>query len=368
MSKRSDREAVLSVRDLAVEFLAPEGALRAVDGVSFDIYPDEVLGIVGESGSGKSVAMLAVMGLLPPGRARVARGEVWFQGQDLTRLSSARMRRIRGNQLAMVFQDPTTSLNPVLTVGSQIAEAISLHQPQLSRAAIRAQVVGLLGMVGVSSPQRRARQYPHEYSGGMRQRVMIAIAMANQPAVLIADEPTTALDVTIQAQVLELLAEVREQTHAAMIMITHDLALIAETADRVAVMYAGQVLEHGAVDEVFAAPRHPYTAGLLASLPEAATEALYSIPGQPPELRRRPAGCVFHPRCGLRQGRQKCVDQAPVLDGTSHPAACHFADETSQWRGRMLAEIGAGATSAEPSPGAPSAGGRQRRVAGGDTS
>jgi oligopeptide/dipeptide ABC transporter ATP-binding protein len=339
-----DPDALLSVRDLVVEFSSPDGPLRAVDGVSFDLYPDQVLGVVGESGSGKSVTMLAVMGLLPSGRARVAAGEVRFRGEDLLRLRPSRLRALRGADLAMIFQDPMTSLNPVRRVGVQLAEAIALHQPGLSRAEIRARVVELLAVVGVPVPERRYRQYPHEFSGGMRQRAMIAMAIANEPSVLIADEPTTALDVTIQAQVLEVLAEVRGRSGASMIMISHDLGLVAETADQVAVMYGGKVMETSGVVEMFTAPRHPYTVGLLASLPrlDSPAESLYSIPGSPPGLRSRPGGCPFHPRCGMRRDRAACAESVPALAPTGgtadgHLAACHFSSETERWRSRATA-------------------------------
>ena len=344
MSGQPDREALLSVRDLVVEFASPDGFHRAVNGVSFDLYPDEVLGVVGESGSGKSVTMLAVMGLLPAARARVAGGEIWFRGRNLLQMPRKEFRALRGGDLSMIFQDPMTSLNPVRRVGSQIAEAIRLHRPGLSRSQVRDRVVELLGVVGVPAPERRYRQYPHEYSGGMRQRAMIAMAIANEPLVLIADEPTTALDVTIQAQVLDVLAEVRGHTGASMVMITHDLGLVAETADRVAVMYGGRVMELTGVEEIFTAPRHPYTVGLLASLPrlDSSAEFLYSIPGQPPGIRNRPTGCVFHPRCGMRQERADCIDAVPALipvdqsgPGVPHTAACHFAAETGAWRQRV---------------------------------
>ncbi|MFE9959284.1 ABC transporter ATP-binding protein [Micromonospora sp. NPDC005299] len=344
MSGQPDREALLSVRDLVVEFAAPDGFHRAVDGVSFNLYPDEVLGVVGESGSGKSVTMLAVMGLLPPARARVVGGEIWYRGRNLLTVPRKEFQALRGGDLSMIFQDPMTSLNPVRRVGSQIAEAIRLHRSTLSRSQVRDRVVELLGVVGVPAPERRYRQYPHEYSGGMRQRAMIAMAIANEPSVLIADEPTTALDVTIQAQVLDVLAEARGRTGASVILITHDLGLIAETADRVAVMYGGRVMELTGVEEIFAAPRHPYTVGLLASLPklDSSADVLYSIPGQPPGIRNRPSGCVFHPRCGMRQERVECVERIPVLEpvgdpgsATPHSAACHFVGETAEWRQRV---------------------------------
>ncbi len=326
---------VLSVRELTVELALPGGPARVVEGVSFEVRPGEVFGIVGESGCGKSVTMLAVMGLLPAGRMRVAAGEIRLRGRDLLALTEHKMRAERGRRMAMIFQDPMTSLNPVLRVGSQIAEAIRLHQPQFSRGAVRGRVAELLALVGVPDPERRSLQYPHEFSGGMRQRVMIAMAMANDPDLLIADEPTTALDVTIQAQVMEVLARVRGRTGAAMILVSHDLGLVAETVDRVAVMYGGRIVEMGGVEEVFDRPCHPYTAGLMASLPrlDAAHESLYSIPGQPPRPGERAPGCVFHPRCGLHRGRAPCVERVPPFAAAAptHRAACHFWDEVPAW-------------------------------------
>ena len=335
------RELILSVRDLVVEAVAPEGAVRLVDGISFDVHANEVFGVVGESGSGKSITMLAIMGLLPVPNVRIAGGQILFRGRDLIALDEQELRKVRGGHLGMIFQDPMTSLNPVLRVGKQIGEALRIHNPQLSEAAIRTRVIELLDLVEVPNPERRYRQFPHEFSGGMRQRAMIAMALANEPALLIADEPTTALDVTIQAQIMTLLASVRERTGASMILITHDLGLVAETVDRIAVMYGGRILETSDVETLFDSPQHPYTIGLLQSLPElhSANETLYSIPGQPPDLGDRPAGCVFHPRCGLRHGRVECVESVPRLsprDSAGHAAACHFADETRSWAAATL--------------------------------
>jgi peptide/nickel transport system ATP-binding protein len=326
---------VLAVRDLCVEVLRPTGPARVVDGVSFEVRANEVFSVVGESGSGKSLTMLAVMGLLMSGRVRIAGGEILLKGRNLLTLSREELRRVRGKNISMIFQDPMTSLNPVLTIGSQIAEILRIHQADLSASAIRARVTDLLGLVGVPSPERRMRQYPHEFSGGMRQRAMIAMAIANEPDLLIADEPTTALDVTIQAQVMDVLAEARARTGASMILITHDLGLVAETADRVAVMYGGRLVETAGVEDLFARPRHPYAVGLLASLPRLTGDAgeLYSIPGLPPGLDAPRSGCVFQARCGLSGGRSVCVDRAPTLDqaGAGHAVACHFSNETGRW-------------------------------------
>jgi peptide/nickel transport system ATP-binding protein len=325
---------VLSVRGLTVEVAAGESWVHLIDNVSFDVHPHEVLGVVGESGSGKSLTMLAVMGLLPH-QVRIVAGQVTLLGEELTALSFDRMRAIRGGRMAMIFQDPMTSLNPVLRIGSQIGEAIALHQPALSTVKIRNRVVELLELVGIPDAARRARQFPHEFSGGMRQRAMIAMAIANEPELLIADEPTTALDATIQAQVMAVLADARVRTGAAMILITHDLGLVAENANRIAVMYGGRIVEQSDVRRIFTAPRHPYTAGLLASLPrvEERRATLYSIPGQVPDLRDLPGGCVFHPRCGLGQHRNLCTGARPEPRAieNGHVAACHYAEETPAW-------------------------------------
>ena len=333
---------ILSVRDLVIEVPTARGASRLVDGVSFDVHPHEVFGIVGESGSGKSMTMLAVMGLLPS-PVRLASGEVWLRGDRLTDFTFEQMRHVRGRKMAMIFQDPMTSLNPVLRVGPQIAEIISLHDRSMSKTRVKERVVELLDSVGIPDPRRRVGQFPNEFSGGMRQRAMIAMAIANDPDLLIADEPTTALDVTIQAQVMDVLGSVRKRTGAAMVLITHDLGLIAEVADRVAVMYGGRLMERSPVATTFAEPLHPYTVGLIASLPRIDRDQgeLYSIPGQVPDLSRRPPGCVFHPRCGLSQGRVECRERVPALLplAPEHVAACHFAEEVRDWarvEARML--------------------------------
>jgi oligopeptide/dipeptide ABC transporter ATP-binding protein len=324
-------EAVLSVRNLVTELRTPAGTVVACDDVSFDLYPGEVLGVVGESGSGKTMTALSVLGLLPAGVGRITAGEVILDGTDLTKLSKRRMRDIRGSDIGVVFQDPGTSLNPVMTVGDQIVEALAAHDAAISRTAAMKRAIELLGLVGIPDPGGRVGQHPHEYSGGMRQRAMIAMAIANQPKVLIADEPTTALDVTIQAQVLDVLRAARRETDASVILITHDLGVIAEMADRVAVMYAGRIIETADVRSLFDEPGHPYTIGLLASLPRI-TEGdtrLTPIGGVPPSGTAIPPGCPFHPRCPLWQDRQECVERRPELRSIDHGhrSACHFIEE-----------------------------------------
>ena len=325
-------DPLLSIRDLTVEFSTEDGIVHAVDGVSYDVYPGETLGVVGESGSGKSVSVMSVLGLIPQPPGRIVKGEAAFKGRDLLKLSRRELQRIRGGDIAMVFQDPMTSLNPVLRIGFQISEAILAHQPDLSENAANERGIELLKLVGVPNPERRYEQYPHEFSGGMRQRAMIAMAIANSPSLLIADEPTTALDVTIQAQILEVLKAAQEETHAATILITHDLGLIAEMADRVVVMYGGRVVELGDVFTIFHSPRHPYTVGLMESLPRVTVDEdwLRPIPGQPPSLIHVPPGCAFHPRCFLSQGRVPCRTEVPPLRPVGerdHLSACHYAEE-----------------------------------------
>ena len=326
-------EPVLSIRDLVVEFDTTDGVVHAVDGVSYDVHPGETMGVVGESGSGKSVTVMAALGLIqiPPGR--IVNGEVLYKGRNILGLDEDELRKIRNKEIAMIFQDPMTSLNPVFKVGDQIAEALLVHDDKLTDDAARKRTVDLLEMVGVPNPDRRFDQYPHEYSGGMRQRAMIAMAMANQPSVLIADEPTTALDVTIQAQVLEVMKVAAEETGAGTVMITHDLGVVAEMADRVTVMYAGRVVESGTVDEIFHDPKHPYTLGLMMSLPRVTGEMqkLLPIPGNPPSVISLPPGCAFHPRCRMSEGRELCRTKVPELVEASpgHMSACHFPDEVA---------------------------------------
>jgi oligopeptide/dipeptide ABC transporter ATP-binding protein len=307
--------------------------VHAVDGISYEVYPGEMLGIVGESGSGKSVSTLSILGLIPQPPGRIVSGTATFKGQDLLKLKKKQLRKLRGDAVAMVFQDPMTSLNPVLKVGYQLAEAIKTHYPDESDDTVKTRVIELLRLVGVPNPEARYDQYPHEFSGGMRQRAMIAMAISNQPSLLIADEPTTALDVTIQAQVLEVLKTAQAETQAATILITHDLGIVAELCDRVIVMYAGRIVEHGDVHTIFRNPRHPYTIGLMDSLPKLTEdeEWLHPIPGSPPSLINRPPGCPFHPRCFLSQGRLPCREEVPPLravdGGEGHLSACHYAEE-----------------------------------------
>jgi oligopeptide/dipeptide ABC transporter ATP-binding protein len=320
-------QPVLAVRGLTVDFPTPDGVVQAVRGVSYQLAPGEVLGIVGESGSGKSVTSMAVMGLLPR-TARVS-GSVRFRGQELIGLSDKQMADVRGRKIAMIFQDPMTSLNPVYKIGYQLAEAVLAHN-DVGKDAARRRAVELLELVGIPFPEKRIDQYPHEFSGGMRQRVVIAIAMANDPDVIIADEPTTALDVTVQAEVLESLRAAQAETGAAMVLITHDLGVVAGQADRVLVMYAGKPVEIGPVDDIYYAPQMPYTLGLLGSLPRLdlrSQDRLTPIQGAPPSLVNLPPGCPFTPRCPLAQAQ--CETREPDLlpvAGEGHLAACHYSD------------------------------------------
>ncbi len=316
---------VLALCGLRTSFDTSRGRLPAVDRVDLELYAGETLGVVGESGCGKSVTALSILRHLPQPPATIESGEILFEGRDLLKLSAEEMREIRGNRIAMIFQEPMTSLNPVFRIGDQIGEALTVHRT-LSRTERDARVIELLELVGISEPRKRARSYPHQLSGGMRQRVMIAMALANDPAVLIADEPTTALDVTIQAQILELLESLKSRFSMAVLLITHDLGIVAESAERLAVLYAGRVVETGTVLEIFARPLHPYTAGLLAALPSARTrpgEPLHVIAGRVPDLVSRPSGCSFRERC--TRALAVCADSDPVLapHGADHFAACH---------------------------------------------
>ncbi len=315
---------LLEVRDLRTVFDTDDGEVQAVNGVSFDVGAGETLGVVGESGCGKSVTAFSILRLIPSPPGRIAGGQVLFRGRDLLSLDDEAMRRIRGNEISMVFQEPMTALNPVYTVGDQIMEAVRLHQKVGKREA-RRRAVEMLTKVGIPSPDQRVDEYPHQLSGGMRQRVMIAMALSCNPAVLIADEPTTALDVTIQAQILELLKSLQAELGMAMILITHDLGVIAETADRVAVMYAGKVVEYTDIRTLFAAPSHPYTIGLLESIPRMTErkERLSVIPGTVPPPTAFPPGCAFHPRCPFLD--DVCRREEPALEpcGEGHEVRCH---------------------------------------------
>jgi peptide/nickel transport system ATP-binding protein len=322
--------ALLEVTDLKTYFRTDDGIVKAVDGVSFRVEKGKTLGIVGESGSGKSVTCLTIMGLNAK-KNTITSGEALFNGEDLLHMRSRRLREIRGNDIAMIFQDPMTSLNPVHSIGAQLVEAVQLHR-DVSKKVARARAAELLQAVGIPRAARRLDDYPHQFSGGMRQRVMIAMALVNDPDLLIADEPTTALDVTTQAQIVNLIKNLQSEFGSAIILITHDLGVVAETADDVLVMYAAKVAEQAPVDDLFNRPHHPYTWGLLGSLPrlDADVERLVQIPGQPPSLLNPPKGCRFHPRCPYVM--EKCRQIEPELVGIStdpqHLQACHLDEET----------------------------------------
>ncbi|MCA0450084.1 MAG: ABC transporter ATP-binding protein [Proteobacteria bacterium] len=314
---------LLEIEDLRTWFFTSDGVVRAVDGVSYSVAPGETLAVVGESGCGKSVTAMSVLRLLPSPPARIVSGAIRFEGRDLLTASEAEMRKIRGNEISMIFQEPMTSLNPVLTVGRQIAETLELHQG-MSAADAQARAVEMLELVRIPEAKRRAQEYPHQLSGGMRQRVMIAMALACKPKLLIADEPTTALDVTIQAQILELMLELKEQVGAAIVLITHDLGVVAETAQRVVVMYAGRKVEEASVADLFARPQHPYTRGLMGSIPRLAGGAkrLTEIPGIVPRLNQPIIGCAFAERCAFV--KERCRKEAPMFEAKApgHFAAC----------------------------------------------
>jgi peptide/nickel transport system ATP-binding protein len=329
---------ILSVEDLRVQFATEDGIVHAVDGVSYELAVGQTLGIVGESGSGKTVASLTTMGLTR-GRSTKVSGKIAFEGRDLLRLPDEDLRRIRGNEIAMIFQDPLSSLHPFYKVGVQITEAIRAHR-EVSRASAHDRAVELLDLVGIPDPRRRVDQYPHEFSGGMRQRAMIAMALANEPKLLIADEPTTALDVTVQAQIMALLDDLQQRLGMAIIIITHDLGVVAEIADEIAVMYAGRIVEHGGTGQIFGAPQHPYTWGLLKSIPRLDTDRsdeLVPIAGRPPSLINRPSGCFFHPRCPYVQPTHRRIDPqlASVPGENGHEVACllNAAVRTQIWKG-----------------------------------
>jgi len=325
-----DGPALLEVEDLRTHFFTLDGTTRAVDGVGFTVSAGETLGIVGESGCGKSVTALSIMRLLPAKLGRTVSGSVRFDGVDLLSLDEAAMRQIRGNRIAMIFQEPMTSLNPVLTIGAQIAEAVMIHE-RADRAAGLKRAIEMLRLVRIPDAERRVHDYPHQFSGGMRQRVMIAMALSCNPRLLIADEPTTALDVTIQAQILKLMLELKGRFGAAIMLITHDLAIVAETCQRVIVMYAGRKVEEADIFELFDRPMHPYTRGLMASIPRRRAgpraRRLSEIPGIVPSLREKIAGCAFAPRCGF--ATERCRNAAPPLTphGTAHLVACWEAEK-----------------------------------------
>jgi peptide/nickel transport system ATP-binding protein len=333
---------LLDVEGLRVHFQTDDGLVKAVDGVSFAVEPGRTLGIVGESGCGKTVANLTILGLTRAENAWIS-GRISFEGRDLTGLDPDGMRAVRGNEIAMIFQDPLSSLHPFYRVGVQLVEAIQAHRATSTPAA-RRRAVELLGEVGIPNPEHRVEDYPHELSGGMRQRAMIAMALANEPKLLIADEPTTALDVTTQAQILYLIDRLQAELGMAVILITHDLGVIAENADEVAVMYAGRIVESAPVETVFGAPQHPYTWGLLGSIPDVASsepEALIPIEGQPPSLIEVPSGCSFHPRCPYVRDRHRRVEPQldPLPGDPGHRVACLLTPET---RERLWEELRAG--------------------------
>jgi oligopeptide/dipeptide ABC transporter ATP-binding protein len=314
---------LIQVQNLQTSFFTPEGEVRSVDGVSFEIGESKTLGLVGESGCGKSVTSLSIMRLVPSPPGQIVGGEIYYHGRDLLKLNKEEMRKIRGNEISMIFQEPMTSLNPVFTVGNQIGEAIQLHQG-LSKRETRAKTIEMLRLVKIADPESRVDSYPHQLSGGMRQRVMIAMALSCNPNLLIADEPTTALDVTIQAQILELMKELQEKIGMALLLITHDLGVVAEMCEEVFVMYAGRIVERAAVAELFKAPRHPYTAGLLAASPRRTPRGtrLMTIPGMVPAPDKRGTGCSFADRCARVMDR--CRVERPPLSAvaTGHLAAC----------------------------------------------
>jgi oligopeptide transport system ATP-binding protein len=327
-------EPLLEIKDLKTRFYTEDGVVNAVNGVSYAMEEGEILGVVGESGCGKSVHALSMMRLIPYPPGKIENGEIWFSGRDLLKVPENEMRYVRGAQIAMVFQDPMTSLNPVYTVGNQIVEALMLHQG-MDKNQARNRSAELLSMVGIPEAKKRLDNYPHQFSGGMRQRAMIAMALSCNPQLLIADEPTTALDVTIQAQIVDLVVRLQEQLGMAVMWITHDLGVVAELAQKVNVMYAGYIIERGDVDDIYKRTRHPYTMGLLGSLPrldEAPGTKLVSIPGLPPDLVDLPKGCPFYARCTFRE--EKCLNEMPPLeyaDSSTHTVACwrweHIAGE-----------------------------------------
>jgi peptide/nickel transport system ATP-binding protein len=336
-------EPLLQVEDLRVQFSTDDGIVHAVDGISYTVDTGQTLGIVGESGSGKTVSSLTTLGLTRQQGARIE-GRILFRGRDLVTLPDDELRRIRGNEIAMIFQDPLSSLHPFYKVGAQLSEAVLAHR-DVPKAQARARAVELLELVGIPDPARRVDQYPHEFSGGMRQRVMIAMALANEPKLVIADEPTTALDVTVQAQILALLDDLQKRLGTAIIVITHDLGVVAEITDQIAVMYAGRIVERASTEAIFGSPQHPYTWGLLKSIPRLDTvreDELVPIAGRPPSLIQRPSGCFFHPRCPYVREAHKRIDPKlePVTGDPGHDVACLLATEIRSriWRGLQEGE------------------------------
>ncbi len=329
---------LLQVKDLRTSFFTPEGEVRAIDGVSFEIGEGKTLGLVGESGCGKSVTSLSIMRLIPSPPGKIVGGEIFYRGRDLLRLNNEEMRRIRGNEIPMIFQEPMTSLNPVFTVGNQIGEAIKLHQG-LGKRETRQKTIDMLRLVKIADPESRVDSYPHQLSGGMRQRVMIAMALSCNPSLLIADEPTTALDVTIQAQILELIKELQQKIGGmALLLITHDLGVVSEQADNVAIMYAGKIVERSSTRAIFNHPFHPYTVGLLNSLPGIGglkKKRLDAIPGMVPSPLNLPSGCRFRDRCPRAQ--ELCAQTEPPLEEKEpgHTAACHFPHTETREKSRI---------------------------------
>jgi peptide/nickel transport system ATP-binding protein len=322
-----DTKAFLDVRDLKIHFKTDDGVVRAVDGVTFTVERDQTLGIVGESGSGKSVTSLGILGLHRRGSAQVS-GEVWLDGEELVGADPERVRELRGNEMAMIFQDPLTAMHPYYTIGAQIVEAYRVHH-KVSKQAARKRAVDMLDRVGIPQPAKRVDDYPHQFSGGMRQRAMIAMALVNNPQLLIADEPTTALDVTVQAQILDLIRDLQSEFHSAVIIITHDLGVVAELADDILVMYGGKCVEYGTAQTIFRRPEHPYAWGLLSSVPRVdrgVRERLVPIKGSPPSLINLPSGCSFHPRCPYVEYQGiPCKSVEPDLsEGSDHGVACHI--------------------------------------------
>ncbi len=343
----SASEPLLRVEDLRVEFPTEDGVVHAVDGITYEVHRGRTLGIVGESGSGKTVSSLTTLGLTRGQGARIS-GRILFEGRDLVELSEGDLRGVRGNDIAMVFQDPLSSLHPFFRVGAQLIEAVLAHQ-SVSKAKARARAIELLGLVGIPDPERRVDEFPHEFSGGMRQRAMIAMALANEPKLLIADEPTTALDVTVQAQILALMERLQKELGMAIVIITHDLGVVAELADDIAVMYAGRIIETSSTELLFSQPQHPYTWGLLKSIPTldgSRDEPLVPISGQPPSLINPPSGCHFHPRCPYAQPDHARIDPQlePVGGEPSHHVACLLEADV---RRRLWAELRAGRLPAE---------------------